>query len=101
MQSGTRIVNKYKDTYDEYIGRGSLWGNPWTHIKDKSTKAIYIVESREKSIEKFKEYFLARIEEDEWFRNETLKLKGKTLGCFCKPQSCHGDIIKEWLDKQE
>jgi len=20
------------------------------------------------------------------------------LGCYCKPQNCHGDVIKEWLD---
>ena len=25
-------------------------------------------------------------------------LKGKRLGCFCKPYPCHGDIIKEYLD---
>ena len=26
------------------------------------------------------------------------QLQGKTLGCFCKPDPCHGDIIKEYLD---
>ena len=23
------------------------------------------------------------------------ELKGKTLGCFCKPKRCHGDILVE------
>ena len=22
-----------------------------------------------------------------------LELKGKTLGCWCKPEDCHGDIL--------
>jgi hypothetical protein len=22
-----------------------------------------------------------------------LELKGKTLGCFCKPLACHGDVL--------
>ena len=25
----------------------------------------------------------------------TDELKGKTLGCFCKPKSCHGDVLVE------
>ena len=28
-------------------------------------------------------------------------MQGKTLGCFCKPNPCHGDIIKEYLDRME
>lgn len=25
-------------------------------------------------------------------------MKGKTIGCFCRPHPCHGDVIAEWLD---
>jgi hypothetical protein len=28
-------------------------------------------------------------------------LRGKTLGCFCKPHPCHGDIIAAYLDSLE
>jgi hypothetical protein len=56
---------------------------------------------RERCIELHKEYFLKRVEEDEKFREAVLALKGLKLGCFCKPQACHGDTIKEWLDEQE
>ena len=28
--SSTRVVNKYKEPFDVYIGRGSIWGNPYT-----------------------------------------------------------------------
>ena len=51
-----RVVNKYKEDYDVYIGRGSYWGNPYTHIKDKETKASFTVKTREESISKYREY---------------------------------------------
>jgi hypothetical protein len=53
---------------------------------------------REKCIELYRQYFYERIESDVKFREAVLSLKGKRLGCFCKPLACHGDIIKEWLD---
>lgn len=27
-----------------------------------------------------------------------LELKGKNLGCWCKPKPCHGDVIVEFLN---
>ena len=30
---------------------------------------------------------------------EFKKLKNKVLGCWCKPESCHGDIIIKLLIK--
>jgi hypothetical protein len=27
-----------------------------------------------------------------------VELKGKTLGCWCKPEACHGDILAELAD---
>ena len=43
--SETRVVNKYKESYDIYIGRGSKWGNPFTHLSDKKTQADFVVNS--------------------------------------------------------
>ena len=34
---------------------------------------------------------LARIQE----------LEGKVLGCWCKPQDCHGDVLVELIDGKE
>lgn len=89
------VVNKYKDQYDVYIGRGSKWGNPYTHIKDKETKAEYIVSTREESISKYREWILDKIDIGEITIDELLELAGKKLGCFCKPKSCHGDVLVE------
>lgn len=89
------VVNKYKETYDVYIGRGSKWGNPFTHIKDRDTKAEFIVSTREESISKYREWILEKIEKGEITIDELLELSGKKLGCFCKPKSCHGDVLVE------
>lgn len=32
-------------------------------------------------------------------KEEFLQLSGKTLGCWCCPQACHGDIIIQLLNK--
>lgn len=89
------VVNKYKEPYDVYIGRGSKWGNPFTHISDKQTKSEFIVATREESIEKFREYIIERISNGEVKIDDLLELAGKRLGCFCKPKSCHGDVLVE------
>ncbi len=48
----------------------------------------------------YEAYFLERLDEDPEFRRRVLELKGKTLGCFCAPGPCHGDVILAWLEKQ-
>jgi hypothetical protein len=30
---------------------------------------------------------------------EIMKLKNKTLGCWCKPDKCHGDILVKILNE--
>jgi len=57
--------------------------------------------SREDAVKRFERYFTDRIEKDSEFRRRVLSLKGKSLGCFCKPKACHGDVIADWLNKME
>jgi len=92
----TTVVNMKDDEYDVYIGRGSKWGNPYTHIKNKSTKAEFIVETRQEAILKYREY----IKNNQELINSLDELKGKKLGCFCKPKSCHGDILVELIESK-
>lgn len=89
----TRVVNKYKEKYDVYIGRGSKWGNPYSHLQ--GTTAEYVVSSREEAISKYKEYLL----QNEELLKDIKELDGKVLGCFCKPKACHGDILIEVLNE--
>ena len=100
-----QVVNKYKikpSADDVYIGRGSLLGNPYTSVKDKETLAKYTCDTREDSITLYKEYLLNKIRSrdrivcGEIKRIYDLHKRGNVnLVCFCKPKSCHGDIIVE------
>lgn len=83
QSSDTRVVNKYKESYDVYIGRGSIWGNPFT-VQEYG---------RDIAISMYELYMRDRIKIFPEIIDELLELKGKTLGCFCKPQPCHGDIL--------
>jgi hypothetical protein len=89
FDSNTSVVNRRTEKETLYIGRGSIWGNPFTAIHDKKTKAEFVVETRQQSIEGYKQYLLR----SPALLFRLLELNGHKLGCFCKPQSCHGDIL--------
>ncbi len=72
---------------DVYCGRGSIYGNPFKIGKDGDRKQV---------IQKFREYFYKCLT-DVTFRDNILSLKGKILGCYCKPLECHCDVIVEYL----
>jgi hypothetical protein len=43
-------------------------------------------------------------EYEKWFwttdlPNHLHELKGKVLGCYCKPQRCHGDFLAKLVNK--
>ncbi|KKN16289.1 hypothetical protein LCGC14_0977450 [marine sediment metagenome] len=88
----TTVVNLRFEKYDVYIGRAGkgqtgTFGNPYYH------------ENREDNIKLFKKYFYKRLKSDQQFAHQVLKLKGKRLGCFCRPANpCHGDIIADYLN---
>ena len=82
----TRVVHCKREPFDIYIGRPSRWGNPFTHLA--------------KSAAEFRVPYddvLPRYEA--WLRNQPElmaalhELRGKVLGCWCKPKPCHGDIL--------
>ena len=83
-----------------YVGRPSIYGNPFTHIKSKTTLAEYLVETREEAVQKFKQYFYERLLTDIDFKEKVTTLKDKRLVCFCHPAVCHGNVIAKYLDGQ-
>jgi len=82
-----KVVNLRKEKYTHYIGRGSVFGNPFRIGKDGN---------REEVIKKY----------EQWVRKSNIIMseiyylpEDAILGCFCKPQACHGDIIiKLWKE---
>jgi len=110
--SETIVVNLSQDTYDEYIGRGI---NYHTHMLADGIKPgaegwlgnphpigwcdrCLEYHTREECIEAFKIDFYQKLETESAFRQHVISLRGKRLGCYCKPEACHGDIIKAWID---
>lgn len=78
--SHPNVVHCKKGQYNVYIGRPSKWGNPFT-ISARTPRAVVI-----------------RLYEEYLRRNPELmaalpELKGKVLGCWCDPLTCHGDVL--------
>jgi len=94
----TRVVNIKQETqYQsdkstltyEYIGRGSYWGNPYSMYEDG--------EERDEVIRKYKyDFDYENFPKKE--KSEVYKLVSKRLGCFCKPETCHGDVLADYLN---
>lgn len=88
----TRVVHFKKEPFDVYIGRPSVWGNPFSH--KELTIARFRVDSRKDAISSFEEWVRNSDDADAQFiRKNAHLLLGKTLGCWCKPQACHGDVL--------
>ena len=84
----TKVVNIDKSKIcDVYIGRGSKWGNPY---------AIGFSGDRDEVIRKYKYDFERGFLR--FSKEDVLELKGKTLGCHCKPAACHGDVLADYLN---
>lgn len=94
----TRVINIKKETvYSdkkstpdyEYIGRGSYWGNPYSMYEEGET--------REEVIRKY-EYDFQFDKFPNKDKSKVYELAGKRLGCFCKPEACHGDVLADFLN---
>lgn len=85
----TRIVHCKKEKYDVYIGRPSKWQNKFKIGRDGN---------REEVIEKFRQWIQTR---PRLIKQAKKDLKGKVLGCWCKPKACHGDVLAEIADESE
>jgi hypothetical protein len=83
----TKVVHCKKSSYDVYIGRPSIWGNPFEIGKDGT---------REQVIEKYREWIL----QQPHLLKQLSKLKGKTLACWCSPLNCHGDVLVDLIESE-
>jgi len=83
----TKVVHCKKEKFDVYIGRPGKWGNPFKIGKDGS---------REQVIEKYRKWIL--IQPD--LIGDLKELENKTLGCWCKPCPCHGDVLIDLIQEQ-
>ena len=93
------VVNKHHHKEGEYIGRGSPLGNPFL---------ISGGYPRESVIRDYKLYISLKINsKDREVCDELNRLYriAKEVGhlelqCYCSPKACHGDVIKEILERE-
>lgn len=90
----TVVVNLRSANFDVFIGRPSKWGNPYSHLPLKNTSAKFKVSSRKEAIRKYEEWVLGQND----LLNSLHELKDKTLGCYCKPLACHGDVLVKLIE---
>jgi hypothetical protein len=56
---------------------------------------MYLRDSREEAIEAYRAWFVRQPE----LMAAVGELKGKTLGCWCHPQACHGEFLVELANR--
>lgn len=92
------VVNKHHKQAGEYIGRGSPLGNPFPIDVAKGQTRQLVISNYKEWLERQIAHRVPRVI-DELNRLGNIALKGDlALQCFCSPQPCHGDIIKNVLD---
>ena len=104
-----RQDESYQDKPNNYpiFRGGSVLANPYTHIKEKKTKAKYVVGSREEAIRRYDTYFDVMYRGNKEFKKIVDEIYNKYkcgetiyLECYCHPEPCHGDIIAQKLQQR-
>ena len=80
-----QVKNRSKSSDGIYVGRPTIWGNPFIIGTDGT---------REEVILKYEEYLLS---------NHTLmkklhELNGRDLICWCAPKACHADVLLKYAN---
>lgn len=89
-QGGVEVVS-----CDVYIGRAMNMGG-WRLAKSKWANPFKLSDyghDRKKVIEAYESYVRTKPE----LMSSLHELEGKTLGCWCAPETCHGDVLVKLL----
>lgn len=99
-----RVVDRTADDTDPdvYIGRGNGGTADMTNTEPPAPGWLgnphtVDADGREAAVQQFAETFAARLRErPAWGARVAREIDGATLGCYCKPEACHGDVLREW-----
>lgn len=75
---------------ERYPKKASIFANPYKLNKQGT--------NRDEVLKKYRKYVINQLETGEIDYKDFLNLRGKRLGCWCKPEPCHGDILIDLLD---
>lgn len=92
-------INKYGNDNDDYIyvGRPSPFGNPYSS-KEKSS--AYKVDTKKEAIQNYRDYILSNLDILDHLISELKINNYNKIGCYCKPSSCHGDVLKDLIKER-
>jgi hypothetical protein len=88
------VVHCRREAYDVYVGRGRCprtgvpgrWGNPFR---------IGPGGDREEVLARYACWLAREVDAERITLAELAALDGKTLGCWCAPQACHGEVLEK------
>lgn len=96
-----RVVHCMRAAFDVHVGRPSLFGNPFILGRHGDRPTV---------VARYRRWLLTGEAGDcreatEQRRRAILaalpSLRGKTLGCWCAPKLCHGDVLAELANQEE
>lgn len=104
--TGPKVVHCKRESFDVYIGRAgknqkpSKYGNPFSHLE--ASAGLVKVATRDEAVESYRKWILGEITVPgltaPTIEEIRADLAGKTLGCWCSPQSCHGDVLMDFAN---
>jgi hypothetical protein len=76
---------------ERFPKKDSIWANSYTVKKY----------GREEALKLYEETLRERLESDPDLVRQLMKLKGKTLGCWCLGEPCHGEILIKLMNEYD
>jgi hypothetical protein len=100
VSSPGSVVHCQRASYDVYIGRGldphtrepGEWGNRYSH-RPSRVPGVVQVASPEEGMVRYRFDLMRAVREGRVSLAKLLALHGKTLGCWCAPYPCHGEVL--------
>jgi transcriptional regulator with XRE-family HTH domain len=98
LRDGEMVVVSLRGAHNNLIGwadaaglymrvdRKTEWGNPFETPTDGDRATV--IANYEQHYLPHKPSLLSKLDD----------LRGKALGCWCAPESCHGDVLKNWAE---
>jgi len=87
-----------------FVGRPSPLGNPYSHLS--FSKAEFRVATRDEAVDNYRGWLEEKLDSNNPASRLFLNLLDQyektgelVLICFCKPERCHADIIKEMIEE--
>lgn len=82
-----------------YVGRRFTMGG-WNLPESEFANPFAINKSlsREQAISQYKDYINDKLIKDSQFKERLFACKNKILACWCCPEACHSDVLREILD---